>query len=288
MGWKVHRERLRAVLKGDRCVTMATVYDPITARLADQLGYEAGLMGGSIVSHAVLGAPDLIILTLTELAEQVHRCARVSTVPLIVDGDHGYGNALSVMRTVHEMDCAGAGAITIEDTVLPRGYGPKDPLRVISFDEIVGKIKAAVTARGDSDLIVMGRCNSVAVNGLDDAVMRCKAFEKAGVDALFLPGPQDRNVVDTISAAVNLPMVMAGAPEALCDPAYLATRKIKAWAAGHHTFAVALKALHESMLAVKNGTLSSRLPGQASKELLESGTGAPEYRQWTKDYLGAE
>ena len=287
MTWTVQRKRLRAVLAGERCVTMASVYDPITARLAEQLGYEAGLIGGSMISYSVLGAPDLILLTLTELAEQVHRCARVSTVPLIVDGDHGYGNALNVMRTVHEMDCAGTAAITIEDTLLPRPFGPSEAAQLIPFEEAVGKMKAAVAARGDSDLLVMGRTSAASVTSLEDAIKRNQAFEAAGVDALFLPGPQKREVVDAISAAVKVPLVLAGAPDAVCDPAYLATRRVKAWAAGHHTFNVALHALEGAMRAVKEGTLSSKLAGQASKELLDSSLGAADYARWTREFLRA-
>ncbi len=92
--------RLRDIVAGERSVLMASVHDPISARIAQELGCEAALMGGSLASMAVLGAPDLIVLTLTELAEQVRRCTRASEVPLVVDGDHGYGNAINVMRTV--------------------------------------------------------------------------------------------------------------------------------------------------------------------------------------------
>ncbi|WP_253947532.1 isocitrate lyase/PEP mutase family protein [Paraburkholderia xenovorans] len=285
LGPTTQRRRLRQILDREDCVTMATIFDPISARLAEQLGYEAGLMGGSLASYAVLGAPDLIVLTLTELAEQVHRCTRVSDVPLVVDGDHGYGNALSVMRTVHELDRAGAAAVTIEDTLLPRPYGSSGKPALVSFDEAVARVEAAVAARGDSDLLVLGRTSAATLNGIEDAVARFKAFEAAGVDAIFLPGPQQREQIDAISDAVKVPLLMAGAPEALCDPAYLATRRVKAWSAGHQTFSVALKALHDSMQLVRSGTLSLHLPGQASKQLLEQATGVPEYDEWTRQYL---
>lgn len=287
MGTTTQRKRLREILGSERCVTMATMFDPVSARLAEQLGYEAGLMGGSLASYAVLGAPDLIVLTLSELAEQVHRCTRVSGVPLVVDGDHGYGNSLSVMRTVHELDRAGAAAVTIEDTLLPRPYGASGVARLVPLDEAAARMAAAVAARGDSDILVIGRTSAVTVNGIDDAVVRFKAFEQTGVDALFLPGPQQREQIDAICAATTLPLLMAGAPAALCDPAYLATRRIKAWSAGHQTFSVALKALHDSMQAVHAGVLSLGLPGQASKALLEQATGVPEFDTWTSRYLGA-
>ena len=128
------RAKLRSILAGEDSVLMASVFDPVSARLAHALGYEAALVGGSLVSHAVLGAPDVIVLTLTELAEQVHRCARAAPVPLVIDGDHGYGNALSVMRTVRELDDAGAAALMIEDTLLPRAYGPSDAPILLPHD----------------------------------------------------------------------------------------------------------------------------------------------------------
>lgn len=286
MSWSVQRKRLRAVLAGERCVTMATVYDPITARLAELLGFETGLMGGSVVSYAALGVPDLILITLTELAEQVHRCARVSSVPLVIDGDHGYGNALNVMRTVQEMDYAGAAAIAIEDTLQPRPYGPSDETVLIPFAEAVAKVKAAVAARGDSDLLVLGRSHAAGIAGIDEAVARFKAFEAAGVDAIFVPMAQERRIIEAVSAAVALPLLTPGLPVPLCDPAWLAGQRVKAWAAGHHTFAVGVQALHDAMKAVRDGTVSSLLPDQASKELLARSIGAADHERWTREFMG--
>src|SRR3982751_3059259 len=153
MGTAERRKRMRATLEGEECALLATIFDPISARIADDLGFRAGLMGGSIASHVVLGAPDVIVLTLTELAEQVRRCTRVSNVPLLIDGDHGYGNALNVMRTVQELDAAGAAGVMIEDTLLPRPYGASDTAELLSIEESVDKMRAAVAARGDSDLV---------------------------------------------------------------------------------------------------------------------------------------
>jgi carboxyvinyl-carboxyphosphonate phosphorylmutase len=279
---------MRATLAGQRCALMATVFDPVSARIAEDLAYEAALVGGSIVSHAVLGAPDVIVLTLTELAEQVHRCARVSQVPLLIDADHGYGNALSVMRTIQELDAAGAAAVMIEDTLLPRAFGPSGAPQLLSFDESVGKIKAAVAARGDSDLLVLGRTSAPAITGIDDAIARFAAYEAAGVDALFLPGLRTRDELDRISAAVKLPLVVGGPADVLLDEGYLTSRRVRLWSAGHQTFAVAVNALFEAMKAVRNGMLSSRLPHAASRELMDRVTGAADFERWTKQFLNAK
>src|ERR1700735_5420156 len=146
MHWTNRRERFRAVLAGDRCVHPGSVFDPISARIAEELGFEIGMFAGSIASFTVLGAPDLIVLTLTEFAAQAYRINRAGKLPLMVDADHGYGNALNVMRTVQELETAGVAGLMVEDTVLPRAYGEKKAA-VISLEEGVGKMKAALAAR---------------------------------------------------------------------------------------------------------------------------------------------
>ncbi len=107
MRWSDRRERFRAILSGDRCVHPGSVFDPISARIAEDLGFEVGMLAGSIGSMAVLGSPDLILISLTEFADQAHRICRAGNLPLMVDADHGYGNALNVMRTVEELENAG-------------------------------------------------------------------------------------------------------------------------------------------------------------------------------------
>src|SRR5208282_4019634 len=123
MHWTDRRRRFRAVLSGTRCVHPASVFDPISARIAEDLGFEVGMLAGSVASFAVLGAPDLMVLTLSELAEQAYRICRAGNLPLLVDADHGYGNALNAKRTVEELESAGVAALTIEDTLLPASFG---------------------------------------------------------------------------------------------------------------------------------------------------------------------
>src|SRR6185312_12270852 len=123
MDWTERRQRFRAILDGGRCVHPASVFDAISARIAEDLGFEIGMFAGSVASLAVLGAPDLIVLTLTEFAGQAYRICRAGNLALLVDADHGYGNALNVMRTVEELETAGVSALSIEDTALPAGFG---------------------------------------------------------------------------------------------------------------------------------------------------------------------
>lgn len=277
---------MRALLAQDRCAMLATIFDPISARIAQQLDYEAGLMGGSIASYAALGAPDLILITLTELAEQVHRCTRVAAVPLLVDCDHGYGNALNVMRTVHEIDRAGAAAMMVEDTLLPRAFGVSSQPQLLSPEEGLGKVRAALKARGDSDLVIFGRTSAFALTSLDDAIARCRAYANAGVDGLMLPALRTREELDRISAAVSLPLVAGSPAESMADEAYLASRRVRLWSSGHNTFNVAMNALYEAMRSVRDGTLSTRLPGAAPRSLVDAVLAASDYEAWTRDFLG--
>ncbi len=265
---------------------LATMYDPISARIAEELGCEAGLMGGSLASMAVLGAPDLIVLTLTELAEQAHRCTRVSNVPLVVDGDHGYGNALSVMRTVQELERAGAAAVSIEDTLLPRAFGSPDAPQLVSIDEGIGKMKAAVAARGDPDFVILGRTSAPAISGVDDAIARLQAYEAAGVDALMLPGLRTHDELDRLAAATALPLVIGGIPESICDPAYLASRRVRLWSGGHQTFNVAVQALYDAMKAVHDGLPAPKLATVSGKDLLMNAiTHAGGYAAWMQRFM---
>ena len=153
------RENYRAVLAGDQCIYPASVFDPISARIAEDLGFEVGMLAGSIASGTVLGAPDLVVLTLSEFAQQIHRICRAGNISLMVDADHGYGNAMNVKRTVEELETAGVSALTIEDTLLPQSFGGGNSL--ISVEEGVGKMKAALAGRQDSNLVVAGRTSAL-------------------------------------------------------------------------------------------------------------------------------
>src|SRR3546814_3163199 len=177
MHWARQRDRFRAFLAGDGCIHPASVYDPISARIAEDLGFEAGMFAGSIASMTVLGAPARSLLTLSEFAAPAHRICRAGTLPLMVDADHGYGNALNAMRTVQELETAGVAALTIEDTDLPQPFGRVGDTRLLPLDEGVGKMRAALAGRQDPSLVVIGRTSAPGVTGIDDAIVRAKAYE---------------------------------------------------------------------------------------------------------------
>src|SRR3954466_12664382 len=156
MAFRNRREKLRAILQGNACIRPGSVYDATSIRIAEDLGFELGMFGGSVASLAVLGDPDVTLITLTELCEQMRRMSRASQLPVLVDADHGYGNALNVRRRVQELETGGAAGLTIEDTLLPQAFG-RAKTQLISLEEGVGKMKAALDARSDRSLVIIGR-----------------------------------------------------------------------------------------------------------------------------------
>jgi len=267
MTFQKRRDALRLILTGSKCIRPGSVYDAISIRIAGDLGFELGMFGGSVASLAVLGDPDVTLITLTELAEQMRRMSRASSLPVLVDADHGYGNALNVRRTVQELEMAGAAGLTIEDTLLPQAFG-RTGTQLISIEEGVGKMKAAVDARADPRLVIMARTGSASISGLDDAIARAMAYEATGVDALFLTGVRTHAELEVISAATKLPIVLGGFTEEMIDLDYLANQRVRIALQGHAPFAAATLAVYETLKALRAGTAPKNLTGLASSELM--------------------
>lgn len=285
MQWTERRERLRAILESKTCVHPASVFDPVSARIAEDLGFELGMFAGSIASLAVLGAPDLTLITLTEFAEQAHRICRAGKLPLLADADHGYGNALNVMRTVEELETAGIAALTIEDTALPQAFGANPAAKLIPVEEGVGKMKAAVAARRDPRLAIVGRTSAMALTGLDDALARAKAYEAAGVDALFFLGVRTRAQLDAIAAGCRVPIVLGGVGAELAERDYLATRGVRICLQGHQPFMAAVAAVRDTMKALREGTPPAALANIASAQLMRQVSRDADFARWGENFL---
>ncbi len=285
MDFTGRRERYRGILAGDKCVHPGSVFDPISARIAEDLGFEVGMFAGSIASGTVLGAPDLVVLTLTEFAQQIHRICRAGQLSLMVDADHGYGNALNVMRTVEELETAGVSALTIEDTVLPRMFGGGGD-QLLSLEEGVGKMKAALAARQDPALVVVGRTSALRISGLEDTVRRVKAYEEAGVDAIFIVGATTRQEVETLNSVLSAPLLLGGASGELSDKEYLGAHGVRIALQGHLPFQAAVKAVHDTLKALRDGVAPADLsPQLATAEQMDQFTRRSNYDRWTKDFL---
>jgi carboxyvinyl-carboxyphosphonate phosphorylmutase len=279
------RLRFRTLLDRPQVTNPGSVFDPVSARLATQAGYECGLFAGSVASHVVLGAPDVVVLTLSELVEQTRRITRAAELPLIVDADHGYGNALNVQRTVQELEVAGAVALTIEDSALPRRYGgPGGPGgEIISREEFRDKLKAAVAARTDTSLTIIGRTEAVP-RGLDETVARVTIAREAGVDAVFARGVKDLDQVTAIhQAAGGLPLVVNAA---VGSPEDLAANGVRLFFQGHAPYFVMLRALYESYQHLVKGGAAAELADKALRaEVAALALDEAQYARWAQEYL---
>jgi len=280
------RKRLRAVFAGTKCISPASVYDALSARVAESVGYKIGMLAGSVASNTTLAAPDLIVLTLTEFADQVRRIMRASDLSLIVDADHGYGNALNVMRTVEELEYAGVSAMSIEDTALPTRFGQAEGTdELITLDEMVGKLRAAVAARRDPATVLLGRTAALKVEGTEAAVERAKAFAATGVDAIFVVGVESADQVRAVHEAAKLPVMVGSAPASIKREDFAAAGA-RVLLQGHQPLPAAVKALKEVYTHLYSGGAPADLKDKiASAKEMDVLVGGDAYKKWQTDYL---
>ena len=280
------RKKFRSILNGDRCVYPGSVFDPISSRIAEDIGFEVGMFAGSIASFTVLGAPDVIVLTLSEFAQQAQRINRSSELPLMVDADHGYGNALNVKRTVEELEIAGVSGMSIEDTELPQPFGSVGHTKLLSISEGVGKMKAALDGRQDPNLVIAGRTSAPGVTNIEDALERAMAYEKVGVDAIFLVGVKTKKQLEKISNVISIPIILGGGGSSdLMDLDYLSAKNVRICLQGHQPFSAAVKAIYDTMKALREGTPPDELHGIASAELMGKVTNKNDYENMFDKYL---
>lgn len=285
MDWNERRTRFREHMEGDICLRPGSVFDPISARIAEDLGFEIGMFAGSVAALTVLGAPDLIVLTLKEFAEQAYRICRAGNLPLMVDADHGYGNALNVRRTVEELETAGVSGMSLEDTDLPQPYGVEGRAQLISIEEGTAKLKAALDARQDPKLVIAGRTSAAAITGLEDAVTRAKAYESVGIDAMFFTGLNTPDEIDVVSDALSIPIILGSTPPDLNDFDYLAAKGVRIALQGHTPFLAAVKTVYDTLRDIRNGALPADLKDRRDPEILKQVTRDETYKRWIKEYL---
>ncbi len=193
--------RLREVLRRDDMLVLPGAFSPFVARQIEAAGFEAAYLTGFGAAAAVLGRPDVGLLTLPEMVGHARNAAAAISIPLIGDADTGYGNALNVRRTVEEFEGAGVAGIHIEDQVWPKRCGHMEGKQVIPREEMVAKVRAAVRARQDPDFVLIARTDARAVHGLDDAIERGKAYLDAGADVLFVEAPQSVDELARVARA---------------------------------------------------------------------------------------
>jgi carboxyvinyl-carboxyphosphonate phosphorylmutase len=280
------RKRFRAILNGTECLSPASVYDALSARVAESVGYKLGILAGSVSSNTTLAAPDLILLTLTDFADQVRRIMRVSDLSLLVDADHGYGNALNVMRTVQELEHSGVSAMSIEDTALPIRYGqPEGQDELISVGEMVGKLKAAVAARRDPSTVIAGRTAALKVEGTEKTVERVKAYAACGVDCIFIIGVETAAQVQAVRDASKLPVIV-GPGKTTATREEFAQAGARVLLQGHQPVAAAVKALREVYEHLHNGGAAADLKDRiASNKEMDALVFGEDYKKYIRDFL---
>jgi carboxyvinyl-carboxyphosphonate phosphorylmutase len=285
MNYTERRQALRKILSGTQCLSPASVFDALSARVAESVGYQLGMLAGSVASNTTLGAPDLIVLTMTEFADQIRRIQRAANLSLLVDADHGYGNALNVMRTVEECEHSGVSGMSIEDTALPTRFGNTGGEELTSIEEGVGKIKAALAARQDPALVIAGRTSALRAEGLEGAIARAKAYANVGADAIFLVGVESVEQVKAVHDSVKKPIIVGSAPASIKREDFAAAGA-RVLLQGHQPVAAAAKALREVYEHLFKGGAPAELKSRvASNEEMNALTRNDDYRRWQREYL---
>ncbi|UCH23616.1 MAG: oxaloacetate decarboxylase [Deltaproteobacteria bacterium] len=200
--------KLRNLIRDKSIIMMPGVYDCLTARLAEETGFEAVIITGAGLVASVLGFPDIGLISMSEVLVQTRNIVRSTKLPVFADCDTGYGNPLNVFRTVQEFEDAGVAGLFIEDQVFPKRCGHFAGKQVISKEEMIKKIEAALDARRDKDLVIMARTDARAVYGLEDALERAQAYVEAGVDMIFVEAPQTIEEIAQIPKSVRAPTMI--------------------------------------------------------------------------------
>ena len=282
----VAREKFRQVLAKGTCTLAANIFDPLSARIAHMLEYEVCVLSGSVGKVANLGVPDGVLTNMSDVVDHCHRITRIADVSLMVDAEDGFGNAVNVMRTVRELEAVGVSGIEIEDNFVPRKFNVQDA-GLITKEEQMGKLRAAVAARTDPTTVIVARSAAFGLCPLDEAVDRLSSYSQSGAEAVMLTGVKSREQIEAAHAATSLPITILNPPiEARNDSAFLAANGVCLLMLGNPTFAVAVKAIYDSYKHLQEGGAMEALSdSQASRELLLAVNRTNQFIQFQEEYV---
>jgi methylisocitrate lyase len=283
---------LRDLLKNLEVLIAPGAHNAFTAKIIEQAGFSAVYMTGSGAAMDLLGLPDLGFLTLSEMVAHARNIVQATVLPVIADADTGYGNVLNVMRTVREYEGSGVAGLHLEDQVAPKRCGHFAGKEVISREEMLGKIKAALDARRDPSLVIIARTDARAVLGLGEAIERGIAYARAGADMIFVDAPESADELRKIAQSIPAP-VMANMSEGGKTP-LLSAKELQAM--GYRLVIypgsaarAAAKTIQDVMAVLKrDGTTKNFLDRMVSFEGRNQITGLAHYRELEKKYLGKE
>ncbi len=281
-------EMLRNLLGRKGIIVLPGVYDCLSAKLAEKAGFELVLITGAGVSASVLGYPDVGLATMTEVVNQTRNIVKSVNIPVFADCDTGYGNPINMRRTIQEFEDAGVAGLFIEDQAFPKRCGHFEGKQLISKEEMVQKIRAAVDARKDRDLVLMARTDARAVYGLEDAMKRAKAYVEAGVDMIFVEAPQNLEELRRIPKSVAVP-TMANLVEGGKTP-LVSVRELEEMGFKFASFSgsaqkTAMKAVEQLFNVLKaTGSVNSELGRIASLNERSELLGLPAFYEMEKTY----
>jgi carboxyvinyl-carboxyphosphonate phosphorylmutase len=278
------RGRLAEMIRGREPVLAPGAYDALTARFIEQAGFPAVYMTGFGTSASLLGRPDVGLLTMSQMVDNARRIAQAVDVPVIADADTGYGNPLNVICTVQEYELAGVSAIHIEDQVTPKKCGHMENKQIIPAPEMAEKIRAAVEARSSDDFLIIARTDARAVEGLDAALRRARAYHEAGADILFVEAPQTEDEIAQVARAFpDVPLLFNWAEGGKTPPVRLDQLKELGYRLiifPISTLLAAAKAVREVLAEIKaEGTPHRIFPDRASFQQFNEMIGLAEIQQ---------
>jgi methylisocitrate lyase len=280
---------LRDLLKSPEILIAPGAHNAFTAKIIEQAGFKAVYMTGSGAAMDLLGLPDLGFLTMSEMVAHARNIVQATSLPVIADADTGYGNALNVMRTVREYEGAGVAGLHIEDQVAPKRCGHFSGKEVISREEMIGKIKAALDSRRDQNLVVIARTDARAVLGLQEAIERGVAYAEAGADMIFVDAPESAEELSLIARSIPAPLMAnlsEGGKTPLLSAKELQDMGYKLVIYPRSAAGAAAKAIQELMAVLKrDGTTEKYLDRIISFEGRNQITGLAYYRELDKKYL---
>jgi methylisocitrate lyase len=284
---------LRSILNNPGIVVAPGAHDAFTAKIIEQAGgFQAVYMTGSGTTMSLIGEPDIGLLTMTEMVNHAKNINMAINLPVIADADTGYGNAINVMRTVREYERAGIAAIHIEDQVTPKKCGHFEGKYVVSRDEMVGKIKAAVDARESTEsIVIIARTDARAVFGLEEAIKRAHAYLDAGAEAIFVEAPQSIEELDIIAETIKAPLMVnmdEGTKTPLLTVQELEEMGYKIVIFPRSAPCAAAKAIQELMQVLKEtGTTKGFIDRIVTFEGRNRITGLARYKDIEKKYLSS-
>lgn len=251
--------QLKKLLLDPEVLIMPGVYDALSAKICEAVGFKALQCTGYGIAASVLGVPDIGLLSMGEMLNQTRNIAQAVNIPIMADGDTGFGNVINVYHTVQRFEQAGAAGINLEDQIFPKRCGHMDGKQVIPLEEMVQKIKAAVKARKDPDFIINARTDAIAVSGVDEAIKRGNAYLEAGADLIFVEAPKEKEDVERVVKSINGPVSIN-----MCDGGktpFIHVKELESWGVARISVPVAAlfasaKAIQQAMVIIRDEGLT--------------------------------